>query len=502
MSGVVTRSQSQGDKENKNMETDSHDGSGMSKNLLNNPHSNEAINSGENAENTDKEAEATSRDAIKGDKSDKKSNQKKGVKVNKHGKQAGAVSRESDHAEVYKGYVADRVDIINSNPSTPTSVKMPKVKASVKTRTLVSQNGQLGLQGAHTVQGFANTLSSKLSDVVDQQKGTDSEADDSSLTSILRELATTVKKLESQLDRMEKNRKEEERKVSAIEVVQQQEVTKLQGVIEQIDDHDDRIQALIGMVVRQDQQIQTLTNQINSAHANKCQKNIIINGIPETQGENPVHKVAHFFKHVLKLKEQVPIKFARRMGKGQYKPMLVCIRNHNDKLAIFQNLDKLKEPNKSKDRPFFITDHLPEAWAERKRYIHHLKQLNKQLPAAQRHKATVKNNAVYFDDDEYQPPVTAPTVKEFLQLSAKRRRVIRELQVFKGEEESEQRSVFIGYSAQVFSVKQVEDHFHHIRLLNPDAMHIMCAFKLPGVDFTKVQGSIDDGEHGGGRVLL
>lgn len=30
----------------------------------------------------------------------------------------------------------------------------------------------------------------------------------------------------------------------------------------------------------------------------------------------------------------------------------------------------------------------------------------------------------------------------------------------------------------------------------------MSAFKLPGIDFTKMQGSIDDGEHAGGRVLL
>lgn len=503
MSGVVTRSQSQGDKEDNNMESHNKDNTTGMRQAINS--SSKKIKTSEllSDNSSDNEVAFQNKGA-----SNKKTqdNQDKSVKAmaNKHGKLSAPNhdgQQNDQHAEIHKGYVAERVDKINSNPSTPSSsAKMPKTKSNVsRNRTLVSQNGQLGLQSS---QQFASALSSKLSKVADKADEQIEQEDTISLTSVLKELAGSVKKLQIQLDRMDKSNKRVDKKVSAVELVQQQEITKLNGVIDQLDEHDDKIQALVGIVVRQDQQIQALTNQVNAAQASKCHKNIIINGIPETQGENPLHEVAHFFKHILKLSAPVSIKYARRMGKGQYKPMLVRLQKANDKALIFQNLDKLKEPNKSKDRPFFVTDHLPEAWAERKRSIHYLKQQNKHLPPNQQFKIAVKNNTLLLDDTEYKPPFTAPTVHDFLHLSKERKSVIRDLQVIKGEEETEHKSVFIGYAAQVFSIKQVEDHYHPIRLLNPEATHVMCAYKLPGVDFTKIQGAVDDGEHAGGRVIL
>lgn len=182
--------------------------------------------------------------------------------------------------------------------------------------------------------------------------------------------------------------------------------------------------------------------------------------------------------------------------------MMIRLQNAADKATIYKKMDNLKQANKGRDRPYFITDQLPEAWAERKKYIHFLKQQNQKLPVAQQLKATVKDGSIKFNDQEYILPVHAPTVSEFLNLPAERRKVIRELDVIQGKDEVAQESIFIGYAAQVFSTKQVEDYYYLVKLLNPEATHIMCAFKLPGVDFTKLQGSIDDGEHAGGRTLL
>lgn len=41
-----------------------------------------------------------------------------------------------------------------------------------------------------------------------------------------------------------------------------------------------------------------------------------------------------------------------------------------------------------------------------------------------------------------------------------------------------------------------------MRLLNPEATHVMCAYKLPGIDFVTTQAMVDDGEFGGGRCIL
>lgn len=242
---------------------------------------------------------------------------------------------------------------------------MPKVKSalkssvqqSAKNRLLVSKDGQLRLQNSPESTETTRLLTNHADD---------SQSDDESnnLASILKELSSTVKKLEKKLDTIHKDSKKNDDKVSAFEVVQQQETVKLRGVIDQLDDHDDKIQALIGIVVKQDQQIQTLTNQVNLNYAARNQKNIIINGMSETQGENCIHEVAHFVKHVLKIDKGVQLKFARRMGKGQNRPMLLRLKNPADKAVFFQNFDKIKKANEGRERPFFITDQIPEAWAE------------------------------------------------------------------------------------------------------------------------------------------
>lgn len=488
MEGVTTRSRSQGDKEEKeekesNMAAPYKDMSDNFKGKVNC-------------------TKAKDKSGVDNNESDEDSNQsfeenaeKDSDNAVKQKKPLNAAQGDIDHDNtgISKGIVANRIDKINSTPNTPVA-KMPKVKtvkSVAKNRTLVAKNGQLGLQEAVPM----------LLKSTEEQNSKDNEEDSMMLTSILRELSVTVKKLEKQLDRMDKDRKATDDKVSKVEYVQQQEVVRVQGLMDQVDKQQDKIDALIDTVVRQDQQIQALTNQVNTAYAMKNQKNIIINGIPETQGENCLHEVAHFFKYALKL-DKINLKYARRMGKGQYKPMLVRLANFNDKIAIFQNMDKLKQYNQGKQKPCFITDHLPEAWAERKKVIHYMKQQNKKLPTSQQFKASVKNNTLFFDEKEYKAPIVAPTVSQFLNLSAERKKVIRELKTIKGEEETKSESIFIGYATEVFTLKQVEDYYYHVRLLSPEATHVMCAYKLPGVDFTTTLGGIDDGEHGASRTLM
>lgn len=306
---MVTRSQSQGDKENTMADSLKHDdlNTTMQDEKASNCNNDPLSQENETEPSSDEDIGTKAPRSSYGNYKTRGMRSSKGVKTSRH------VNAEQ-HVDTIKGYVAERVDKINSNPSTPVSVKMPKVKSVSKTRMLILQNGQLGMEG---VQGVAAEVSSTLNAMVDSDPADDEEA---SLTSILKELSITVKKLEKKLEKMDKDRKEIDRKVSTIEIVQQQEVVKLRGAIDQIDDHDEKIQALMGIVVRQDQQIQALTNHVNSAYAAKCHKNLIVNGIPQTQDENCFHEIAHFFKFVLKIASPVPVKYARRIGKVSRNP--------------------------------------------------------------------------------------------------------------------------------------------------------------------------------------
>lgn len=402
-----------------------------------------------------------------------------------------------EDTELARGLVADRVEKINSNPSTP---KMPKAPKSRKNQCV--QKGQPGIQAFTLQHGFNGSQQEKRPDTRSAEEERIQINTSGDVANLLRELNSTVKKMEQQLNRMEGQQQSTTTQVSQIEVIQQQEVVKLDAALQQMQVQDQKIQALIGVVVCQDQQIQALTNQVNSAYALKMNKNLIINGMPETQGEKCFHEVAHLFKHVLKIEQSIQVKYAHRLGKGQARPMSVKLANAADKMLIFQKFDKLKEANQGRDRPIFITDHLPDAWAERKRFIHFMKQQNKKLPKAQQAKIEVQRSQLKIDGKSYEPPVRAPTVSEFLNLAPEQRQIIRDLQVFKGSDEMKGNSQFIGYAVDIVNKAEVINYYYHVRLLVPEATHLMCAYKLPGVDLTESQGIIDDGEHGGGRVLM
>lgn len=76
------------------------------------------------------------------------------------------------------------------------------------------------------------------------------------------------------------------------------------------------------------------------------------------------------------------------------------------------------------------------------------------------------------------------------------------MQLVEGGTETKDQSTFIGYSAEVYSTNQVQKYYDALRLFNPDATHIMCAFRLLEVNVETSMGAIDDGEHGGARTLL
>ena len=61
---------------------------------------------------------------------------------------------------------------------------------------------------------------------------------------------------------------------------------------------------------------------------------------------------------------------------------------------------------------------------------------------------------------------------------------------------------FIGYSTVVKSIRDVNEAYIRVRELAQGACHIMCAFRLPGKDFHRMQSYNDDDEHGGGNIIL
>lgn len=412
-----------------------------------------------------------------------------------------------------KGIVADRVEKINN---TPTSSPVPNKPTSATNRRkmLSARNGQLVIQEdddgcfpgqfLHDYQQHDYQSVSNQSVADEDEYTTDGEDEGAAidLPSILRELSSNVKRLERSVRKMSGDQQVQQNQMSTIEAIQSQDTTKLRGIIDKLDDQEDKIDMLVGIIARQDIQIQALSNKWDAAFAKENKNNIIISGMAETQGENCFHEVANFLKAKLKVDTPVQLIQAYRMGQGKTRPMVAKLKDTADKAKIFSKVSNLKQINKGRQKPYFVTDQLPEAMAEKKRYNHYLKMQNLKLPDAQQLPVAYDRGVLSFDAKPYQPPIKPLSPAQKCKITPERKRMLRDLEFIQGALHEESDSLFVGYASSVDSAKQVQDFYDALCVRVPDATHIACAFRLPGTDITTCQGSIDDGEHGAGRTLL
>lgn len=395
-----------------------------------------------------------------------------------------------------KGLVASRIEQINNTPlNSPVATKSAS-KTKKKLRMVGAKDGKLSME--------EESVDVDFDKIIDDHAEPSKEGNNSSdsLVLVLKDLAATVKRLESKMDNMEKDRKVTKKEVRQMTIVQSQDSAALTDLTKTVDNQQDEIKMLVGVVSRQQQQIDDLTYKLNNLYTQNNSKKLTISGLAETQGENCFHEVANFFKNIMKIEKQIPLKLAKRIGTGTNRAMLIKLQHFEHKTLIFQKFDRLKQANRSRNNPYFISDQLPEAWAERRRFVQHIKFQNSKLPTQAQHNVAVARGTIMIDDQEYQPPMTAPGISDLFDISLADKAAIQAVEVTEGDPETLNQSVFQGYATEAFSAEQVRKQYLHLKTKHPNATHLMAAYRIPGTDFTNNQGVIDDGEHGGGRALM
>lgn len=213
-------------------------------------------------------------------------------------------------------------------------------------------------------------------------------------------------------------------------------------------------------------------------------------------------KVLEFFKNSLKIQDNIVLNNAYRVGAGADRPIIIELCNIADKAKIYQNVGNLKGVRNSKNKSYFVSDQLPEDYAERRRQQNIIKSHNNKLPLAQQVDMSFQQGELLVRGKRYEPPVLPPTVRQLVLPTQQEREVSDSMEIFEGATRDKNDSVFVGYAARVKKMEQVEGAYREVRKVHPDATHVMCAFRFPGENPTKFFGMADDGENGGARRIL
>ena len=139
---------------------------------------------------------------------------------------------------------------------------------------------------------------------------------------------------------------------------------------------DSRTKLLMKTVIRQDEIIQDLMQQVIHLKREKLRKNLVISGLEEESGEKGKDlkvKVENFFKEKLEIPEEqkVPVKNVRRNGPKEWKDRSVTVSmcTMEGKLAVFKHATNLKGKSNARKKLYFIDDDMDPEQAEKEKML-------------------------------------------------------------------------------------------------------------------------------------
>ena len=210
-------------------------------------------------------------------------------------------------------------------------------------------------------------------------------------------------------------------------------------------------------------------------------------------------QIESFFEETLGLHVKVDDFF--QMGIKMPKLSVVSFQNPQSKKDVMKLKYLLKHHRNEDNKSIFINDYTPTATIE-KRFRE--KQIRKENSETQNQLdiSTVKGT-MHIQGEMYIPKIQVPSPKQLIQLTPEQMKEILKMEVKTGGKITQEKSVFVGFAANVTNFEQIRQVYKKLKLCHPTARHIVCAYWLENVtEPHHAKGFCDDGEPGAGRRLM
>ena len=246
-----------------------------------------------------------------------------------------------------------------------------------------------------------------------------------------------------------------------------------------------------------------MTKRIDSLELANARHAAILTGLalPPKKADK-IRKLADFFYTELEVYARV--EDAYTLGTSENSPTVIIFQTLEEKDSIFAKKSKLKEISKHMPRAIYLNNYLPAKENEkRKRERKIIKDL-KDSKEERKPETSYGSNGFQVGNEKYAKKITAPDPVDLLNFTVEELDHIMSKRSLKGPQLRQDDSVFIPYGIDTADFQHIRDIYMKLRLLHPAARHIVCAFHLPGPDSLKHQNSdfCDDQENGAGAVLL
>ena len=330
----------------------------------------------------------------------------------------------------------------------------------------------------------------------------DIKKDNIRLTKKIDSVTKTASNLDAEVRSLKEIQKEMDTRVNFTQDTQEEEKVRLNAAIKDIEGLNDQICVLQWLLQKQDQIIQLSKHNEEENKMRTMRNNLLILGLdeedPETEAST-AQMVTNFFTQTMKIEKNIPLQKASQIGKASPHTVLVQLQEEKDKGEVFKHVENLKGVTNSKDKPYFINNQLTPAKQEeehryRKMIKHHVSLAGVGKKDMKMHKGGLK-----VDGLKFVPPIKPPGVYETV--FPLDRAHVDCMHVCKGDNQYKEGCKFIGYCVHIGSLADIRAAYTKVKRIHPSALHIACAYRIPGLDHVHLRGYVDDGEHGAGRAI-
>ena len=288
------------------------------------------------------------------------------------------------------------------------------------------------------------------------------------------------------------------------QVFEQQE-NKVRKLKLELSHYKNKTEILAGICNSLHTEVTDLTQRLDNVELSCSKKMVIITGydLPEQSKDNNIEVLQALFASKIGVHAKVEDFYL--LG-TKFPKQIVCeFQSLRDKRLVLKNKYLLKNFRKD-GRKVFINEYTPISIQEKRRREQKIiADIEAQVEPDENEEIDLgiqyTKAGLTIQGSPYRKKVLPPTPLQLLDLNPQQLDSILKLTVNKGDEIRQEKSRFVAFSAEVKTHQDIRNIYMKLKLIQPDARHIACAYYIQGPTHTS-RDFHDDGEPGSGRILL
>ena len=188
-----------------------------------------------------------------------------------------------------------------------------------------------------------------------------------------------------------------------------------------------------------------------------------------------------------------------QLGVLEPRPIVLILQTAENKRTLLKEKKNLKKSSAA-NKAIYINDYLPPAAQEKRsresEIVNNLEQQGK------KDQAVYGKGGLLIRGVPYRKKVEPPTPSQLVDIQPQQIQKILELPLTLGEEIIMDNSKFTAYAAEVSTHDDINEYYIKLRMIQPTARHIVCAYSVKDIDICYAHDYHDDGEPAAGKEIL